>query len=70
MILSPSTDRPSLAAPFAPGSRRDAVRRADTLADLTRIFVPETQICIHSPPGSPNLLGALAGVRASGGSGL
>jgi hypothetical protein len=70
MILSPSTDRPSLAAPFAPGSRRDAVQRADTLADLTRIFVPETQICIHSPPGSPNLLGALAGVRASGGSGL
>jgi hypothetical protein len=70
MILSPSTDCPSLAAPFAPGSRRDAVQRAHDLADLTRIFLPETQICIHSPPGSPNRLGALAGLRASGWSGL
>jgi hypothetical protein len=57
-------------APFGLRSPTDAVQRADTLADLTRIFVPETQICVHSPPGSPNLLGALAGVRASGGSGL
>jgi hypothetical protein len=52
------------------GSPTDAVRRADTLADLTRIFMPETQICVHSPPGSPNLLDALAGLRASGGPGL
>ena len=52
------------------GSPTAAVQRADTLADLTRIFMPETQICVHSPPGSPNLLDALAGLRASGWSGL
>ncbi len=70
MIPAPSTDSPSLAAPFAPGNRRHAVQRAHALTDLTRIFMPETQICVHSPPGSPNLLGALAGLRASGWSGL
>lgn len=52
------------------GSPSDAVQRADTLADLPRIFMPEAQICVHSPPGSPNMLGALAGLRASGWSGL
>lgn len=56
--------------PLGLGSPSDAVQRADTLADLTRIFIPETQICVHSPPGSPNLLDALAGLRASGWSGL
>jgi hypothetical protein len=57
-------------APLGLGSPTETVHRADTLADLTRIFMPETQICVHSPPGSPNLLGALAGLRASGRSGL
>jgi hypothetical protein len=57
-------------APRGLGSPTDTVQRADTLADLTRIFVPETQICVHSPAGSANKLGALAGLRASGWSGM
>lgn len=59
--------------PLAPSGLpvfNDAVQRADILADLTRIFVPEIQVCVHSPPGSPNLFGALAGLRASVWSGL
>ena len=58
------------AAPRGLGGPSDTVQRADTLADLTRIFMPETQICIHSPPGRANLLGALARIHASGWSGL
>ncbi|QVL47616.1 MAG: hypothetical protein KFB96_18225 [Thiocapsa sp.] len=57
-------------APLGLGSPTDAVQRADTLADLTRIFVPEIQICVHSPPGRPNMHGALAHLHASGVSGL
>lgn len=70
MRLQPSILTDSPLAPSGLQGFTDAVQRADTLADLTRIFVPETQICVHSPPGSPNLRGALAGLHASEGSGL
>jgi hypothetical protein len=63
-------DRPPPLAPFGLQSGTDAVQQAETLADLTRIFLPATQICVHSPPGFPNMLGALASLQASGWSGL
>jgi hypothetical protein len=58
------------AAPRGLGNPNDVLQRADTLADLTRIFMPETQICVHSPPGSPDMLGVFEGLHASGGCGL
>lgn len=66
----PSIQTYPLLAPSGLPVFNDAVQRAETLADLTRIFVPEIQVCVHSPPGSPDLLGALAGLRASVWSGL
>jgi hypothetical protein len=63
-------DRPRPLAPFGFQSRTDAVQQADTLADLTRIFASETQICVHARPNSPDIVGALAALKASGWSGL
>ncbi|RKT45456.1 DUF1826 domain-containing protein [Thiocapsa rosea] len=70
MRLQPAILTDSLLAPSGLPGFADAVHRADTVADLTRIFVPETQVCVHSPHGSPNRLGALESLHASGWSGL
>jgi hypothetical protein len=70
MRPAPSIDRPPPLAPFGFQSRTDAVQRADTLADLTRIFASETQICVHARPNSPDIVGALAALKASGWFGL
>jgi hypothetical protein len=70
MKPQPSIRTDSSLAPFGRRTPTNTVQRADTLADLTRIFVPETQICVHSPPGSPNMRGALASLQANGWSGL
>lgn len=57
-------------APLGRQSPADAVRQVERLADLTRIFAPETQICVHPRPSGPDILDAIADIQASGWSGL
>lgn len=56
--------------PWLPEYPADAVVRAECLADLTRIFAPRTQICAHSRRSTPELLAAVAALKAGHWTGL
>lgn len=56
--------------PWLPECPADAVVRAECLADVTRIFAPRTQICVHPRPSTPELLAAVAALNASHWTGL
>jgi hypothetical protein len=70
MSPEPAIQPQSALPPWEPQRPAEAVERADSLADLTRIFAPRTQICLHSRPSTPELLDAVATLKVRPWTGL